>query len=163
MSASRYRPHVMVLPEDDANRQLATGFRLDLSQALSRQFQVLQVAGGWRNVLEQFRSIHAREMDACPTRFMVFLIDFDGILTRLDEAKNVIPAHLIERVFILGVKTRPEDFPANLGSLETIGKALARDCREETDTTWKHDLLRHNATELDRLRAVVRPILFNPN
>jgi hypothetical protein len=38
--------------------------------------------------------------------------------------------------------------------------ALAKDCREGTDTTWWHALLQHNASELDRLRACVRPILF---
>jgi hypothetical protein len=37
---------------------------------------------------------------------------------------------------------------------------MAKDCREGTDTIWRHDLLRHNAGELDRLAAHVRPILF---
>ncbi len=36
----------------------------------------------------------------------------------------------------------------------------AQDCREDTDTIWGHDLLRHNASELARLRHQVRPILF---
>jgi hypothetical protein len=29
MSVNKYHPHVLVLPEDDANRQLANGFLLD--------------------------------------------------------------------------------------------------------------------------------------
>ena len=29
MSVNKYQPHVLVLPEDDANRQLANGFLLD--------------------------------------------------------------------------------------------------------------------------------------
>jgi len=37
---------------------------------------------------------------------------------------------------------------------------MAKDCREDTDTTWGHPLLRHNTGELDRLREHVRPILF---
>lgn len=49
---------------------------------------------------------------------------------------------------------------AGLGSYETIGRELARDCREDTDAIWRHDLLRHNASEVDRLRRHVRPILF---
>ena len=44
MSVNRHKPHLLVLPEDDANRQLARGFELELS---TRQFQVLQPAGGW--------------------------------------------------------------------------------------------------------------------
>jgi hypothetical protein len=67
---------------------------------------------------------------------------------------------LTGRVFILGALTEPEALKADLGSYETIGLAMARDCREETDTTWGHRLLRHNERELDRLRAKVRPILF---
>ena len=49
---------------------------------------------------------------------------------------------------------------ADLGSYENIGRAMAQNCREETDTTWGHDLLRHNAIEIGRLRERVRPILF---
>jgi hypothetical protein len=62
---------------------------------------------------------------------------------------------LKDRVFVLGVWSEPEALKANLGSYETIGMAMAEDCREETDTIWGHDLLRHNASELDRLREHV--------
>jgi hypothetical protein len=37
MSANRPQPHVPVLPEDDANTQLANGFHLDLDQLSARQ------------------------------------------------------------------------------------------------------------------------------
>jgi hypothetical protein len=43
---------------------------------------------------------------------------------------------------------------------EEMGSALARDCRDETNATWSHELLQHNANELARLREHVRPILF---
>jgi hypothetical protein len=33
---NRYQPHVFVLPEDDANRQLANGFLLDESLIVRR-------------------------------------------------------------------------------------------------------------------------------
>jgi hypothetical protein len=66
-------------------------------------------------------------------------------------------------VFILGALTKPEALKADLGDYEIIGLKMARDCREETDTTWGHRLLRHNSSELDRLRASVRPILFPSN
>ena len=55
MSVNKYQPHVLVLPEDDANRQLANGFLLD--QYLStRKIQVLEEVGGWIQVLERFLS-----------------------------------------------------------------------------------------------------------
>ncbi|MGP8244552.1 MAG: hypothetical protein ACLQVN_08540 [Bryobacteraceae bacterium] len=159
MSVNRKRPHVFVLPEDDANRQLANGFHLD-PHILTRQFQVLKQAGGWMNVLEEFLSTHVAAMDRNPYRHMILLIDLDGKEQRLQEAKARIPGHLAQRVFILGALSEPEALRADLGSYETIGLALARDCREDTDTTWGHRLLRHNAAELHRLRATVRQILF---
>ena len=71
------------------------------------------------------------------------------------------PQDLTDRVFILGALDKPEALKqANLGSYEDIGSAMAKDCREGTDRIWGHELLRHNASELDRLREHVRPILF---
>ncbi len=159
MSVNRYQPHVLVLPEDDANRQLANGFIQD-QDVSTRRIQVLEPAGGWMRVLECFKSDHVRAMETCPLRSMVLLIDFDGKKDRMNLAKEVIPSHLTERVFVLGVLTEPEDLrKASLGSYETIGRAMAKDCREETDTTWGHDLLQHSAGEIGRLRDSVRPFL----
>jgi hypothetical protein len=159
MSVNRDRPHVFVLPEDDANRQLANGFHLELD--LIRQMQVLLPAGGWIEVLRRFLADHVAEMDRNQHRYMVLLIDFDGKNDRVDEAKAKIPNRLIDRVFVLGVRTDPETLRADLGySYEQIGRDMAEDCREETDTIWGHDLLRHNSGEIARLRQHVRPILF---
>ena len=158
MSVNQYEPHVFVLPEDDANRQLADGFRLEVDRF--QQMRVLRVAGGWRRVLELFKSQHIAEMNRNPKRFMVLLIDFDNQPGRLDLAKAEIPRGLADRVFVLGALTEPEDLKPTLGSYEMIGKALANECREDTYTTWSDGLLRHNAMELTRLREHVRPILF---
>ena len=127
MSADKHQPHVLVLPEDDANRQLANGFLLDQSVSI-RRIHVLPVAGGWRKVLNSFESEHVREMDRYSKRFMVLLIDFDGHEDRLAYAKSVVPVRLIDRVAVLGVLTEPEDLKkAGFGSYETIGMALAKD------------------------------------
>ena len=161
MSVNRHLPHVLVLPEDDANRQLANGFLLEVDPVRMRRMQVLPVAGGWNDVLESFLAEHVREMDLNTARFMVLLIDFDSNEGRLEAAKNRIPERLQSRVFILGAWSEPEDLSrAGLGLYEAIGSAMAKDCREETETIWSRDLLRHNAGELARLRGRVRPILF---
>jgi hypothetical protein len=159
MSANRYAPHVYILPEDDANRQLANGFLLDPSLA-DHRIRVLEEAGGWRETLDRFCSIYADEMDRFPQRFMVLIIDFDGKVDRLDEAKGKIPKHLENRVFILGALKEPEDLRKDLGSYETIGQAIAKDCRTGTDVTWSHPQLSHNAAEVRRLRVEVQRILF---
>ncbi len=162
MSVNRERPHVFVLPEDDANRQIAIGFRLQIERDRERQMHVLGPAGGWASVLESFLSDEVAGMGRYPARFMVLLMDCDGREERLTEAKAAIPQHLAERVFILGVWPEPEALKADLGSYEDIGFAMAKDCREDTEATCGHDLLRHNASELDRLRQHVRAILFPP-
>ena len=159
MSVNKYQPHVMVLPEDDANRQLANGFLLDLYLS-TWKIQVIEEVGGWKRVLERFVSDHVAEMDRYSGRFMVLLIDFDDRKERLQEVKAKVPERLTDRVFILGALSEPEALKADLGSYEKIGLDMAKDCREETNTTWGHHLLPHNASELNRLREHVRPLLF---
>ncbi len=119
---------------------------------------VLPVAGGWAQVLERFLSDEVSDMESCPDRYMVLLIDLDSNEQRLGDARSRIPEHLKDRVFILGVWSEPEDL--KIGTLEAVGSALARDCREDTFATWNHTLLRHNEPELARLRGFVRPIFF---
>ena len=63
---------------------------------------------------------------------MVLLVDLDAKGDRLRKVRAVIPAHLADRVFVLGVWT---EHLKGLGSFETIGRALAKDCRDGTDVT----------------------------
>ena len=156
-----YKPHVLVLPEDDANRQLANGFLMD-PFLLHHGIQVLEPAGGWLRVLDRFVADNVSGMQQFEQRHMVLLIDFDNRgEERLAEVKNRIPSRLIDRVLVLGVWTEPEALKrATRDSFETIGKAMARDCREGTSEMWNHELLQHNSGEISRLREHVQPILF---
>ena len=78
--------------------------------------QVLPVAGGWNKVLKRFKSEHVMEMDRCPNRFMVLLIDFDGKDDRLETANAAIPEHLADRVFVLGAWSQPKALKAGRGA-----------------------------------------------
>jgi hypothetical protein len=159
---NRYLPHIYVLPEDGANHDLANGFLLDPSLSV-RQIQVLAGVGGWVQVLDCLCSDHVVGMDRFPDRFMVLLIDCDGDEGRPQKARARIPEHLADRIFILGSLSDPEDLrKAGLGSYEAIGLSMAQDCRENTSMIWGSNLLRHNASELERLREHVWPILFSP-
>jgi hypothetical protein len=159
MKVSKYKPHVLLLPEDDANRQLANGFCLSLPE--STNIKILPLADGWMKVLDVFESKEISGMRVYSKRFMVLLIDFDNDRQRISYAKGKIPDDLENRVFVLGSLIEPQDLKrAGLGTLEEIGSSLAKDCREDTNEVWGHELLRHNAAELDRLREHVRPILF---
>jgi hypothetical protein len=159
MGVNRELLHLFVLPEDDDDRQLAVEFQAQLDIDRQGQMRVLGEASGWIKVLDLFESVHVAEMDRWPKRYMVLLFDFDGE-DRLNAAKERVPDRLADRVFILGSWTDPENLKAALGSSSKIGSLLATDCREGTDNTWGHELLRHNAGEIDRLRERVRPILF---
>jgi hypothetical protein len=162
MSASKYLPHVFVLPEDDANLQIASEFNARLDGLPQRQMQVLVPAGGWSEVLDLFEKVHIAEMRRCLNRSMILLIDFDGNMGRLQQAKNKIPADLGDRVFVLGAWRDPETLKPRLGSYETIGTRMAADCRDSTTNCWGDDHLQHNAAELARLGAYVVPTILFP-
>ena len=140
MSGNRHKPHVRVLPEDDADHQLANGFLLELDWSSRDRIKVLPEANGWRKVLDLFQSVHVAEMDRWPEQFMVLLIDCDGHADRLGDLKAAVPKHLADRVFVLGVLTEPEDLKPDFGALEGIGSGMAKDCRENTDSIWGHQL-----------------------
>lgn len=163
MSVNKERPHIFVLPEDGANRQLANGLYLRMDPSLVRQLYVLPPAGGWRNVCEIFASDHVSAMTRIPTRLMVLLVDFDGKDERRQEVQRYVPEALMNRVFTLGVYSEPEDLKRALNkTYEDLGGLLADDCRDNADRLWSHELLRHNHDELTRLRVAASDILF-PN
>ena len=161
MSATnKYKPHILVLPEDDANRQIANGFLLnpDLNE---RAIQVLPIIGGWGKVVDEFENVHTPEMQKYPERRLVLIIDFDDHAERLGLVKDKIPKELSDRVFILGVLSEPEDLKASLRkNFEDLGRSLSQDCSDNTRRVWGHDLLKHNETELGRMVSSVKPFLF---
>ncbi len=152
---NKYLPHVLVLPEDDANRQVANGFVKALDSAVLTKIQVLEEAGGWGAVLGRFESDHVAGMARYPHRHLILLIDFDRSADRLRMARERIPERLMERVFVLGALSEPEALrSAGLGSYESIGREIAKGCREETMAIWSHELLRHNSGEIARLITI---------
>lgn len=162
MSINKATPHLLVLPEDKANANLANGF--ELHAAINpRAIQILPNAGGWLKTLESFKETHASHMQATPHRHMLLLIDFDEDSNRLDHSvfDKYIPENLRNRVFVLGTNPEPEKLKSNIsGGYEAIGQQLAKDCFEQTNTIWNHDMLKHNHIELTRMKAIVNPFLF---
>jgi hypothetical protein len=152
---------VIVLPEDDANRQIANGFLLDPSIKL-RNIQVLQPAGGWGKVLDSFLNDHIAELRKWPQRHLVLLIDFDDhVEERTQQFVHQFPEDVRDRVFLLGAKGEPEPLRKQCrDSLENIGKELAGECYRDETNLWNHQLLSHNAAERVRLNVKVKTILF---
>ena len=158
--SNNYLPHIHVLAEDDHNRQIATGFLLELND--NRAVKVLPLAGGWKKAVEEFKKEHESKMRQFPERMMVFLIDFDNnYKNRLSYVERYIPEELKARVFVLGVLSEPHNLKRDIKkSFEKIGEALAKDCSDNTHELWEHNLLKHNKAELDRMASSVKPLLF---
>jgi len=160
---NKYRPHVYILPEDDANRQLAVGFQLFPSLDL-RQVQVLSPAGGWQVVVHKFLDSHLADLQKNKNQHMVLLLDFDESEERRASIQEQIPAEVEEQVFLIGVWSEPEELKAETGkSFEEMGTELAKECYNlwnYPDNLWNHPLLQHNRAERQRMQETVSPILF---
>ena len=160
MSINKYKPHLLILPEDDANREIANGFVNNL-KINERIIQILPIADGWTKAVNQLKDDYIPRMYQCTERRIVLLIDFDQRENRFDYVKKEIPKDLQDRVFILGVQSNPENLRnSTQKSFEAIGETLADNCADNIDDLWGHELLQHNSGELERMRESIKSFLF---
>jgi hypothetical protein len=162
MSVNKYAPHLVILPEDDANRQIVNGFILDLS--INHQIiQVLPPAKGWKKLLDKFNQKYIPGMRQYNHRRLALVMDFDQDSNRIDHVRDSIPADLLHRTVILGVWSEPEKLKqATAWSYEKIGRNLVCYCPPAADSLWHHKLLSHNIKELNRIGQDLNSFLFNP-
>lgn len=155
---NKYTNHLLIVPEDDANRELANGFLLVLPHGVPAQVQ--RSAGGWSSARDELNNLVA-SMRTYPLRRVLVLVDFDEEAMRHGEVLRDLPDDVRERVFVLGVWSNPERLQKALGhrDREKIGRELAGECLSAQHSLWTNDLLRHNAAELLRLREHVLPFL----
>lgn len=162
MSANKYLPHLLVIPEDDANRDIVTGFR-NHSSVNFRQIQIENVAGGWKKAAETFVEEFSKSMinDKSGNRHVLIMIDFDDQENRFEYVRNMIPEDLRNRVYIMGCQDEPERVRTATGlTKEKLGEALAEACSNGTDGMWENEILMHNLPELQRMRATICPHLL---
>lgn len=158
---NREKEHILVLPEDRANEEIANGF-IQIPSVNNRIIKIERPAGGWKKVLKRFEAEHIAVMRQYSKTKVVLLIDFDRREDRLSYVSSQIPNDLKERVFVLGVLSNPEKLRSDIGkNFEEIGETLANDCPDDTNELWGHELLKHNKTELARMVPSVKPFLFN--
>jgi hypothetical protein len=157
---NKFIDHLLIVPEDDANKDLAVGFQKIIRRGVNA-ILIENVAGGWPSARDRLGSLFS-SMQRFPRRRVLVLVDHDLSGTRRENVLRDVPANLQDRVFLLGVWSDPEELQRALGhrSREAIGEALARECSEGTHKDWKHPLLAHNAPELARLREHVLPFLI---
>jgi len=162
MSVNVYKPHVLVLLEDEANRQMANGFIMNIALN-ERAIRLLPNAGGWLKVFNELSAKHFTPLQTYKNRHLVLLLDFDkNIETRTLHFQNAIPADVRERVYLLGTSDEPEAMKRDCKlTFEEIGEQLAKACAEEELGLWNHKMLQHNQSELERLKKNVTSFLFN--
>ena len=162
MSINKNKPHLLILPEDDANRQIVNGFIQNLN-VNNRAIQILPIADGWKKTVDKFTNEHIKAMRQYPQRNILLIIDFDECEDRLNFVESYIPDDIKNRVFVLGVQSNPESLKRDIQkNFETIGESLAIDCAENNHKLWEHRLLIHNKPELERMILSIKPFLF-PN
>lgn len=160
MGVNRHRAHLIVVPEDDANRQIANGFE-QIASLVGAQFRIATVSGGWTRVREDLLARYSQHLKRYPMALLLLLVDFDGTSNRVEEVKRDLDPSLMGRVFVLGAKTNPEDLRRAMNlSFEAIGLEVGKACLGENASLWCHELLQHNQPELQRLEASVKPFLF---
>lgn len=158
---NKEKAHVYVIPEDDADRQLADGFVLH-HEVDARRIQVVPEAGGWPHVLKTFKDEYIQTLRKYSEGHVVMLIDFDSkVDERRAEFEQAIPEELKARVFVVGPKFKPETLKKAMKiGFEEIGTTLANDCYQDTTIHWDHEQLKHNDAERLRLVQTVKPFLF---
>ncbi len=158
---NREKEHILVLPEDRANEEIANGF-IQVPSVNDTSIKIERPAGGWQKVLKSFEEEHIAVMRQYPKTKVVLLIDFDQKEERLAYVKQHIPTDLKDKVFVLGVLSEPERLRSDIKkNFEEIGETLANDCPDDTNELWGHELLKHNKTELARMVPSVKSFLFN--
>jgi hypothetical protein len=159
---NKYVPHVIVIPEDRADEQLANGF-VDHDQVKAPRIVVARPAGGWREVIKVYKEEYIPYLRGYKCAHVVMLIDFDNdYAARRPEIELEIPADLKDRTFVVGPADEPETLKAALvnGPFEDIGGALADECYKNTNIKWSHAHLVHNNPELARLSMTVKGFVF---
>ncbi len=163
---NKYAPHVLVVPEDAAVRDVVNGFVERVVN--SRAIRVERPAGGWSEVQEAVAAdIYGLSDNSL--RQLVVVVDFDTDPRRGDAIRSASPGCIADRVFVVGPMGEIEDLRRDLvqagiigpNTLEAIGRLLADECRDGTTSIWTHDRLRHNEPTYRHMLATLRPILFD--
>lgn len=158
MSVNRERLHLIIVPEDDACRQLVNGFFLVADHG---QVRVSTVAGGWRRAVDVLLDTYVPYLERNDNGHVLIVVDFDDDSGRGNAILEKVPTTVRDRVFVLGCLREAEDLKrANLGNYESIGKTLADECKDSRREVWVHELLAHNEPHTAILSQALQATLF---
>lgn len=161
MSANKYTQHLIVIPEDQAVRDMVNGFST-LLEINERQFYVYDLARGWERGKETLLKLSKGYMREYPSSYALLIVDFDRNAHRGSEIKNQIPEEVRDRVFVVGVLNEPVNLKNSTGmKFEQLGLQIAEGCKDSNIDFWeRQELLAHNVDEIRRLSKAVRNLFF---
>jgi hypothetical protein len=108
VGVNKYTKYVVILPEDDANRQIINGF-LNVIGVNFRAIDVRSVAGGWKKALSVRIEPLLKELETNINMSLLVVIDFDcQFKNRQRIFRQKVGDHLIDRAFLLGAISEPE-------------------------------------------------------
>ena len=161
MAVNVYKPHLYVIPEDDADRQFADGFELDY-RLKPRAMQVMPTAGGWMKVVEKILDDYVPKVRRNRHTHVIGIIDCDEHPKRIEEQLERIPEDVRDRIFLLGTLEDPQAFKRSVNqSFEKIGIDLADECFRKQFELWRHAHFSHLYDEIDRAAGTLHSILFD--
>jgi phosphoribosylformimino-5-aminoimidazole carboxamide ribonucleotide (ProFAR) isomerase len=152
MSVNKYKPHIILVPEDKATHRIATSFTTEMI-ATDPRWHVIEYQDGWPNVFAYLKQ-QVPTQQAKSHRIVIAIIDFDGQAEqRRADLFGQIPESLHERVFLFGCRDEAEDLRrVHSKSLSEIGILMNKACLQGDFTHWENEQLAVNGHELIRLR-----------
>uniref|UniRef100_A0A7C4W7H2 DUF4276 family protein n=1 Tax=Desulfatirhabdium butyrativorans TaxID=340467 RepID=A0A7C4W7H2_9BACT len=159
MSVNRYRPHLVVVMEDDSYRQLVNGAKL-YARFSHNHIDARKLLGGWTKVLDGIdeEGELLKELRRFTHMHLLLLIDFDNQYDRRYEIfrERCQKADCYNRSFLLGIDhDQAEDLKhTQRNSFESLGKELVEGCLDPEcpNSAWNEEHLRCNQTEIERMK-----------
>ncbi len=132
---NRHKWHIVVVPEDDATRQLGNGLS-NAFPAIATRIKFLREAGGWTDAVATIKDL---ELDKYPNRRVLLIIDLDQDDTRLKFIRSQPEiSKFNNRIFILGSFIASEQLKPVVKSrnLENVGQILGENCSYWNDSLF---------------------------
>ncbi len=158
MSVNLFKPHLVILPEDEKNRDIALAVQRHLPRAFANQIKIENPLRGWLKTLDAIDLVYQPNKDE---QYIVAVIDFDD---NLEERHQMIAKRFEENgynkghVFVIGAKSEAE----NVWQMPILQDKTLRleneDYLKFTDRFWTSDQLVHNRATLEALCQMVHKV-----
>lgn len=156
---NKFKPHLFIVPEDDADRQIAVGFQMHLEA--NGRMQIVDVAGGWLKVVNVIKDEYVPLLNNNPNTHVLGIIDCDKDADRIAEQLKTFPAGIRNRIFLLGVNENPQEFKRSTKMhFAQIGEKLADECYKDELDLWNHEMLSYSSIEALRAKNALRELVF---